>query len=151
MNVLPGRYRAGMASSPAEAARGNIPARYARPIAAELSPDGRDAVVLLGTNEEPVLYPYLVVCHLESDGWRQGFGGNAGGFSWYALPHRPEDVGVCIFTDEAPPGATQALIRSRGKERRIPVSHGYLLVSEWDISVAECGQWWPEVLSFDAP
>jgi hypothetical protein len=59
-----------MASSPAEAARGNIPARYARPIAAELSPDGRDAVVLLGTNEEPVLYPYFVVCHLESDGWR---------------------------------------------------------------------------------
>jgi hypothetical protein len=138
-----------MAATPTEAARGDIPARYARPIAVELSSDGRDAVVLLGTNEEPVLYPYLVVCQLESDGWHESSGGRVGGFSWYALPDRSEDVGVCIFTDEAPPGATQALIRSRGAERRIPVSHGYLLVAEWDISGAECEQWWPEVVSFD--
>ena len=78
-----------MAATPTEAARGDIPARYALPIAVELSSDGRDAVVLLGTNEEPVLYPYLVVCQLESDGWHEGSGGSVGGFSWYALPDGP--------------------------------------------------------------
>ena len=50
--------------TPEEAARGDIPPRYARALSVSVSPDGDEAIVVLGTNEEPYVYPYEVSCLL---------------------------------------------------------------------------------------
>ena len=47
---------------PEAAARESIPPQFARTLGVSLSPDGDHAVVLLGTNEPPDLYPYQVIC-----------------------------------------------------------------------------------------
>ena len=49
-------------ATPEEAARGDIPARHARALSVSVSPEGDEAIVLLGTNEEPFLYPYEEHC-----------------------------------------------------------------------------------------
>jgi hypothetical protein len=66
-------------STAEEAARGDIPSRYARALAVEFSPDGDHAVVLLETNEPPFVYPYQVVCSRGEDGWAEGISGNGPG------------------------------------------------------------------------
>jgi hypothetical protein len=64
--------------SPEVAARGDIPERYARVIRVDYSPDRTRAVVLLATNEPPVIEYYEVHCEIEegqwvgSDGWTAG-------------------------------------------------------------------------------
>jgi hypothetical protein len=50
-------------------------------LATALAPDGNHAVVLLGTNEPPKLYPYQVVCGRSEDGWVEGISGNGPGWS----------------------------------------------------------------------
>ncbi len=63
-------------STPEEAARGDIPARYSTVLDLAYSPDAKHAVVLLGTNEPPYVYEYEVVCSMENDHWVGGSGGN---------------------------------------------------------------------------
>jgi len=64
-------------ATPEEAARGDIPARYARAGQVTYSADGRFAEVELLTNEEPHLYPYYVRCIRDSRGlWHEISGSN---------------------------------------------------------------------------
>ena len=55
--------------TPEEAARGDIPERYARVVRVDHSSDGTRAVVLLATNEPPVIEYYGVSCELEDGRW----------------------------------------------------------------------------------
>lgn len=65
--------------TPEEAARGDIPERYARPLSTEYSEDGTQAIVLLATNEPPAIEYYEVHCELEDGRWFAVSGGNASG------------------------------------------------------------------------
>jgi hypothetical protein len=65
--------------TPEEAARGDIPERYARALRVEYSDDGTRATVLLATNEPPAIEYYEVHCVLENGEWMGGVGGNASG------------------------------------------------------------------------
>ena len=60
--------------TPEEAARGDIPKRYARVVRVDYSADGTRAVVLLATNEPPVIEYYGVRCDLENGRWFPGDG-----------------------------------------------------------------------------
>jgi hypothetical protein len=117
----------------AEAARGDIPARFARILASELSPDGRTAFVLLGTNEEPYLYPYVVICSREEDGWEGGSGMSFGGIGWSSIGPR-DDTGVLFFGGDAPAGAAEAVVRYRGEERCVPVTSGFFVFVAWNVA-----------------
>ena len=64
--------------SPEEAARGDIPERYARVVRVDYSSDRTRAVVLLATNEPPVIEYYGVSCELEEGRWFGGDGWTAG-------------------------------------------------------------------------
>jgi hypothetical protein len=59
--------------TPDEAARGDIPERYARVVRVDYSSHGTRAVVILATNEPPVLEYYGVSCEVEGGRW---FGGD---------------------------------------------------------------------------
>jgi hypothetical protein len=69
-------------STPEEAARGDIPERYARVIASALSHEGRHAVVLMETNEPPAVEIYI--CERQEDGSCHSLSGsNGGGEFWF--------------------------------------------------------------------
>jgi hypothetical protein len=87
-----------VAPTPEEAARGGIPERYARALGVVYSPDGNHAVVLLGTNEPPFLYPYQVVCGRGEDGWYEGISGNGPGWSTTSNEGEP-NAGVATDWD----------------------------------------------------
>ncbi len=63
-----------VSSTPEDAARGDIPPAYGQAVAIAVAPDGPHAAVLLATNEEPFVEPYMVVCDKTEDGWRSGIG-----------------------------------------------------------------------------
>jgi hypothetical protein len=97
-------------------------------VGASISPDGnyRAALTFLpGAN-------YLMddVLVRRADEWEPYVGGRGGGLSWSELG--PEDRGVLRFGDEAPGGASIALIRYEGQEYRVPVRHGHFLFVAWD-------------------
>ena len=121
-----------------EAARGDIPARYARPLVTELSPDGHTAFVLLGTNEKPCLYPYVVVCSREENGWSGGSGTSFGGTGWTS--------GVLFFGGDAPAGAAEAVVRYEGAEHRVAVVSGFFVVVAWNVPDGDWSE--PELLRF---
>jgi hypothetical protein len=120
------------APTPEEAARGEIPERFARALAVAYSPDGNHAVVLLGTNEEPYLYPYQVVCSLGKSGWVEGTSSNGPGWSSTSSEGEP-NVGVATDWDEAPPEATAALVSFEGQEHEVPVQEGYFLFAALNV------------------
>jgi hypothetical protein len=107
------------ARTPEEAARGEIPEPYARVLGTAMSPDGNNAVVLLGTNEPPRLYPYQVVCERREQGWVEEIGGNGPGCSTTSSENEP-NVGVATLWDEAPPGATAAVVSFLGHDTEVP-------------------------------
>jgi hypothetical protein len=107
------------APTPEDAARGEIPERYARALGVVHSPDGNHAVVLLGTNESPFLYPYQVVCGRGEGGWYEGMSGNGPGWSTTSSEGEP-NIGVATLWDEAPPGATAAVVSFEGHEHECP-------------------------------
>jgi hypothetical protein len=111
------------AATPEEAARGEIPERYARVLGVAYSPSGADAVVLLGTNEPPVLYPYQVLCGRGELGWYEGMSGNGPGWSTTQEEDGP-NVGVVTLWDEAPPGVRAAVVSFGGREHDVPVLNG---------------------------
>ena len=120
------------APTPEEAARGEIPERYARVLGVAYSPDRDDAVVLLGTNEEPNLYPYQVLCGRGEEGWYQGTSGNGPGWSSTSSPGEP-NIGVATDWDEAPPRARAAIVSFDGREHEVPVTNGYYLFAAWEV------------------
>jgi hypothetical protein len=126
-----------------EAARGDIPARYARPLVTELSPDGETAFVLLGTNEEPSLYPYVVVCSREGDGWGGGSGMSFGGIGWMSIG---DHDGLLFFGGDAPAGAAEAVVRYEGVKRGVPVESGFFVFVAWNVPDGERSQ--PELVRF---
>ena len=128
-----------------EAARGDIPARYARPLVVELSPDGRTAFVLLGTNDEPYLYPYVEICAREDDGWSGRSGMSFGGTGW-TLVDAADGTGLLFFGGEAPAGAVEAVVRYRGAEHRVPVASGFFVFVEWNVREDDWDQ--PELIGF---
>jgi hypothetical protein len=119
------------APTPEEAARGEIPERYARVLATAVAPDGNHAVVLLGTNEPPKLYPYQVVCGRGEDGWVEGVSGNGPGWSSTAGEGEP-NLGVATLWDEAPVSARAAKVVFEGREHEAPVRNSYFLFAAWD-------------------
>ena len=128
--------KAGAAPTPEEAARGELPERYARVLGVAYSPDGNHAVVLLGTNEEPYLYPYQVVCGLGEFGWVEEMSGDGPGWSTTADdPHDSEasKLGVATDWDEAPPVAIAAVVSFHGKDHVVPVHEGYFLFAAWNV------------------
>lgn len=130
--------------TPEAAARGDIPARYARALAVSVSPDERFAAVLLGTNEPPSLYPYLVLCEREGDGWVEGNSANMSMSGEFG-----EGDQRCRFVahwQEAPPDVRTAIVEFAGAEYPVPVQHGYVLFAAWN--VAE-GLEWPAVTRWD--
>jgi hypothetical protein len=120
------------AATPEEAARGDIPERYARALVTEVSPDGRWAVVLLGTNEEPALYPYVETCSAEGGRWFERSGSSFGGSGWSSLDPDASN-GLYYLCGEAPTGAVEAVVSYRDEERRVPVVSGYFIFVAWDI------------------
>lgn len=105
-------------SSPEEAARGDIPERFSPALAVSRSPDGKRAIVLLGTNGPPDYYPYQEEVRRQRRGWVAEGGSNMciGGTLW----------------DEAPPTARVAIVRWEGDEYEVPVANGYFHFSPWD-------------------
>src|SRR5919197_5318392 len=91
---------------PEAAARESIPRQFARTLAMAVAPDGNSAVVLLGTNEPPDLYPYKVVCQRSRDGWEEGASSNGPG--WTSLSGGRG--GVETYWGEAPEGASQVVV-----------------------------------------
>jgi len=121
------------ALTPEEAAGGEIPEGYARVLATALSPDRDHAVVLLGTNEPPTLYPYQVVCGLSEDGWVEEISGNGPGWSTTRDSAEGPNVGVATLWDEAPESATAAVVVFEGREHEAPVRNGYFLFAAWEV------------------
>lgn len=66
-------------SSLEEAARGDIPAQYAKVVQVKLSRDKNQAIVLLATNEPPAIEYYEEYCSRFGDKWFSFGGGNASG------------------------------------------------------------------------
>jgi hypothetical protein len=128
-----------------EAARGDIPPRYARPLVTELSPDGRTAFVLLGTNEEPSLYPYVVLCSREEGGWSEGAGTSFGGTGWMSI-EADDHNGVLFFGGDAPAGASEAVVRYRGAEHRVSVVGGFYVFVQWNVAEDDWDQ--PDLVGF---
>jgi hypothetical protein len=128
------------AESPENAARGDIPARYCRRLGASVAPDGRNAVVLLGTNEPPLLYPYLVNCHFEAGRWVEDHGSNGSGWSPTHKDAEGRWVGVLAEWEDAPHGAEAAILEYDGEETKVPVVDRYYFFAKWGVPEDEL--WW---------
>ena len=111
------------ARTPEDTARGDIPADYAPALAVSISPDGSEAIVLLGTNGPPDYYPYQEEVVRQGDGWVAQGGGNM-------------CIGAALW-DEAPVDAQAAIVAYRGTEHRVPVVDGYFHFSPWDFGFGD--------------
>jgi hypothetical protein len=121
-------------ATPEEAARGGIPARYARALATGTSPDDAFAVVVLETNEPPVVEIYEVVCVREGGRWFDRGGSGGVGLGWTSTDDDPErNLGVVKLSGQAPIGAIAVVVRFRGREHRVAVGQaGYFVFASWD-------------------
>jgi hypothetical protein len=118
-------------ATPDEAARGDIPPRFASVASVVHSPDGRHAAVLLLTNEAPAVEPYLVVVsRTASDRWTQGAGAPVPGFGWMRADGRP-DFGVWHLVREAPPGTTGVVLATSDDVTTLSVTCGYVFWARW--------------------
>jgi hypothetical protein len=120
--------------TPEEAARGDIPVRYARALAVEISPSGDEAFVVLATNEEPAVEIYNVVCYREGGRWFDGGGISGYGLGWRSLWSETTGRGVDVLSlvDEAPFDAAAVIVRWAGAEHRRPVVGGWFAFTAWD-------------------
>lgn len=119
--------------TPEEAALGGFPRHAARVLCREVC--GDHAVVLLGTNRAPRLYPYEVFCHRSAGEWSEL--GSANGPGW--RPTGPDGAGVLTLWREVPDGAGEVVVRHRGLEHRRPVSEGFFLLALWGVACPEWG------------
>jgi hypothetical protein len=91
------------------------------------------AVVLLGTNEPPDLYPYEVVCLRGDDGWDGRAESNSCGWTEVFDPDGEGSIRVETAWGEAPAGATEIAISFSGGACRVPVVDGYYFWVAWDV------------------
>jgi hypothetical protein len=106
------------------AARGDIPERYARPLGILVR--GDRALVVLGTNEPPWLYPCLVFCERGDDGlWHEAGseGPGVGHTDW---------EGATVLCEEAPPGAATVIVRYGGEDYEVGVEAGWFTFVSWE-------------------
>ena len=122
-------------STPEGAARGHIPARFARVFGLEVR--GDQAVVLLGTNEPPDLYPYEVHVHREAGVWFVGSSSNGPGWSLTA------GGGVVSLWEQMrqPEDASEVFVECRGRRHVVPVRNGYFLFVDWDYPDDDMAGW----------
>jgi hypothetical protein len=122
-------------ATPEDAARGDIPKRYARALSVEVSPDGHEALVVLATNEEPYIEPYEVVCYREGERWVGGSGSGGIGFGWTStsIGEDGENLGVLRLADEVPRDVEAVIVRWLDEEYRVPVSGGYFFFTRWNV------------------
>jgi hypothetical protein len=121
-------------ATPEEAARGDIPERYARALSIAFSPDGDQALVVLETNEQPAVELYEVVCYRERDGWIGGSGSGGIGMGWSSTSFGQErNVGVLRLSDEVPDDVVAVIVRWCGDEFRVPVSARHFFFTQWNV------------------
>jgi hypothetical protein len=145
-------------STPEEAARGDIPARFVQVVGVVVR--GDTAVLAQLTNDAPPYEVETAYCHREGDGWVEGSSGNS--TSGY-LP-TGEGIGTVVVWDEAPATAVSARFEYNGREQVVPVERGCALavfddVKEEDAYVGgpslvawiDAGGAEQELLRFDPP
>jgi hypothetical protein len=64
------------------------------------------------------------------DKWESLFGTSAGGITLSSLGD--EDRGVLRLEDQAPEGASSAVVMYGGQEHRVPVRYGHFLFVAWN-------------------
>jgi hypothetical protein len=128
----------GYGSTPEEAAVGDIPAEFAKPIAVSMSPDERHAFAMLETNEPPRMELYFVGLVREGSGWLEYAGSNAMS-GWLPLrgPHgeSPADQapGAVLTWGTAPDDARAAIVEFGGRPYEAPVRKGYYFLVIWGV------------------
>jgi hypothetical protein len=128
----------GCGSTPEEAAVGDIPAEFAKPVAVSISPDERHAFAMLETNEPPWVELYFVGLVREGTGWVEYAGSNALS-GWLPLwgPHGdpPADgaPGAVLTWGTAPADARAAIVEFDGKPYEAPVREGYYFLVIWGV------------------
>jgi hypothetical protein len=110
-------------------------------VGASISPDGRNGAALTLLPTAGYLMDDLF--RQELDAWKTYAGGSGGGISWSTLGEQGR--GVLRYGEEAPEGASAALVRYEGRQHRVPVRHGHFLFVVWDTSFAEN----PSLIGFD--
>jgi hypothetical protein len=117
------------------AARGDIPARYAHPLWISVAPEGDQAIVFLGLNEEPFVEIEEVHCRRERGRWHMMSSTNGLGFGW-TLHRFSEDGplhGLLQESGEAPAGVDTVVVRWNGRDHELPVTSGYFFFGVWDV------------------
>jgi hypothetical protein len=117
------------------AARGDIPARYAHPLWISIAPDGAEAVVVLGLNNEPYVEVEEVQCRWDRGRWHAMSSANGLGIGW-TLRRFAEDgpsLGLLQLSGEAPAEAETAVIRWAGHDHEVPVVGGHFFFGVWDV------------------
>jgi hypothetical protein len=115
-------------STPEEAARGDIPARFVHVVGVVVR--GDTAVVAQLMNDIPPYEVETAHCHREHDGWIAGSSGNSSsGF----LP-TDEGVGTVVVWYEAPVGVVAARFEYQGCEQVVPVEKGCALAVLDDVA-----------------
>ncbi len=101
----------------------------------EISPDGREALVVLATNEPPYVEPYEVVCFREGDGWVAGRGSGGLGIGWSStlISDDGRNVGVLRLAGDVPAGVNAVVVHWADVEHRVPVAGGYFFFTRWDV------------------
>jgi hypothetical protein len=102
-------------------------------LSVSISADDRHALVLLGMNQPPQIYPYQVLCERHDDGWVESISANGPGWSSTSDPDEAEDIGVLTEWGEAPADARLAVVSFDGREHDASVSDCYYLFVAWDI------------------
>lgn len=64
--------------------------------------------------------------------WELWGGGSAGGINWTNVANDDDRFGVLRYGDEAPEGASVAVIEYQGETYRVPVRHGHFVLIVWD-------------------
>jgi hypothetical protein len=123
-----GEIRKGGAETPEEAARGDIPERYAPTLFVDIDPTGGFATVLLDTNAAGDPYPYEEFCEKGRDGLWYAQGGSNGNTVFTDPSGR---FSLLTQWEEAPSGATFARIRFQGRTYECPVKRGYYRLVVW--------------------
>ena len=124
----------------AEAARGDIPAKFVRIVGVVVR--GDQAMVAQLTNEAPTYEIETVHCHRDQDGWEAGSSGNGN------LQFLPTGAGVgsIVIWDLAPEWAVAAQFSYGEDERTVAVENGIALATFDDVPVTDWpSRWWQQL------
>jgi hypothetical protein len=102
-------------------------------VGASVSPDGSYGVALTFLRSANYLMDDVFVRN--AGGWEGHGGGSGGGISWTSLGDG--ELGVLRYGDEAPDGASIAVVEYEAQEHRVPVRHGHFLFVAWNSQFSE--------------